>query len=137
MKNIAVKENHLYQKAYSKGKKAVGRYAVVYVMRDYRAGALMRSNPRKEYVNRLGLTVTKRIGGAVTRNRVKRILREGYRLLEKEYSVRHGNIVIIVARDAAVGAKSTDVLKELVRSFDTLGLIRNGAGDERTDEKGV
>ena len=123
MKNVAVKENHLYQKAYAKGKKAVGRYTVVYVMKDLKASLFMKANPRKQYLNRVGLTVTKKIGGAVVRNRVKRILREGYRLCEKEIRLKHGRIVIIVARDAAKDVKSGDIYNELKRHFSTLGML--------------
>ena len=123
LKNVAVKENHLYQKAYAKGKKAVGKYTVVYVMKDHKASLFMKANPRKEYLNRVGLTVTKKIGGAVVRNRVKRILREGYRLCEKEIGLKHGRIVIIVARDAAKDVKSGVIYEELKRHFTTLGMI--------------
>ena len=125
MKNIAVKENHLYHKAYQKGKKAVGRYTVLYVMKDFKASAIMRANPRKEYLNRVGLTVTKKIGGAVIRNRVKRILREAYRLSEKQLPLIHGRIVIIVAREAAAGAKTGDIYSELKRHFIETGLLKS------------
>ena len=127
LKNIAVKENHLYQKAYSKGKKAVGRYTVVYVMKDYKAELFMKANPMKQYLNRVGLTVTKKIGGAVVRNRVKRILREGYRLCEKEIGLKHGRIVIIVARDAAKEVKSSVIYGELKRHFSALGMLADSS----------
>lgn len=129
MKNVAVREDHLYRKAYAKGKKAVGKYTVVYVMKDYKAFDLKKANPQKKYLNRVGLTVTKKVGGAVQRNRVKRILREAYRLLEKEYAVKHGNIVIIVARDAAKTAKSTWVLSELYEQFKKLDCIIENANN--------
>ena len=123
VKNVAVKENHLYQKAYSKGKKAVGKYTVVYVLKDIKASLFMKAHPQKCYINRVGLTVTKRIGGAVVRNRVKRILREGYRLCDKCLGLKKGKIVIIVARDAARAAKSGDIYEELKRHFTELGMI--------------
>lgn len=41
-------------------------------------------SPNKENASRLGITVTKRIGNAVTRNRIKRIVREHFRLNQKE-----------------------------------------------------
>ena len=123
MKNVAVKENHLYQKAYAKGKKAVGRYVVIYVMKDLKASVFRRANPQKVNINRVGLTVTKKIGGAVQRNRVKRILREGYRLCEKQLPLRHGRIVIIVARDAARDAKSTAIYAEMKKHFEAIGML--------------
>lgn len=122
MKNIAVREDHLYRKAYAKGKKAVGRYTVLYVMKDRKASLLRRANPKKEFVNRLGITVTKRLGGAVMRNRAKRIIREAYRLIERDGLVKHGNIVIIVARDAARTAKSTEIEAELRRLLSKLDM---------------
>ena len=123
MKSVAVKENHLYQKAYAKGKKAVGRYTVVYVMKDQKASLFKRAHPMRLSINRVGLTVTKKMGGAVIRNRVKRILREGYRLCEKELPLRRGRIVIIVARDAASRAKSTDIYEEMQKQFASLGML--------------
>ncbi|MBQ9116484.1 MAG: ribonuclease P protein component [Clostridia bacterium] len=133
MKAVAVGENHLYQKAYAKGKKAVGRYTVVYVMKDLKASKQKRAHPMKVNINRVGLTVTKRIGGAVVRNRVKRILREGYRLCEKELPLRRGRIVIIVARDAARGAKSTQIYAEMRKQFESIGMLMSP--DEASQRK--
>ncbi len=46
--------------------------------------------------SRLGITVSKKVGNAVTRNRVRRLIKENYRLMEPE--VRTGFDVVIVAR---------------------------------------
>ena len=88
MKFKAICENHLYAKAYAKGQKQVMTTVVVYVLRDYKAGLLQKQHPQKKRINRIGLTVTKKLGSAVQRNRVKRILREGYRALEKKTPVK-------------------------------------------------
>ena len=74
MKNIASTENHLYKKAYAGGKKAGGKLTVVYVLKDKKAYVLKKANPQKEYINRIGITVSKKIGGAVQRNRAKRVV---------------------------------------------------------------
>ena len=110
MKYRAIGENHLYGKAYAKGKKCVAARVVVYVLRDYRAEALRRADPLKRPINRIGLTVTKKLGGAVVRSRVKRILREG-------------NLIVIVARSGSVTAKSTDIAKDLKYAFRKLGML--------------
>jgi ribonuclease P protein component len=123
MKLTAVKENHLYSKAYAKGKKYVGRTVVVYVMRDTHAGLLKKRNPLKIAVNRVGLTVTKKIGGAVVRNRCKRIIREAYRLTDREAGIRRGFIIIIVARDSAVTAKMQQVKADITAAMKRLELI--------------
>ena len=120
---MAISENHLYLKVYAKGDKVFCRHIAVYVLTDYRASRLARENPLKTKVNRVGITVTKKIGKAVVRTRVRRIVREAYRLVEKEFNVRHGKLVVIVARDAAVNAKSTDVKNDLVYALGKLGMI--------------
>ncbi|MBR0235358.1 MAG: ribonuclease P protein component [Clostridia bacterium] len=123
MKNMAISENHLYSKVYAKGEKVFCKHIAVYVLTDYRASRLARENPLKTKVNRVGITVTKKIGKAVVRTRVRRIVREAYRLVEKEYDVRHGKLVVLVARAAAVDAKSTDVMGDLVYALKKLGML--------------
>ncbi len=123
MKYKAISENHLYSKAYRKGKKIATKHVVIYVLPDRHAGKLKKENPNKQYINRVGLTVTKKIGGAVTRSRVKRIIREGYRLTDKKYGIKKGNLIVLVARETAVKAKSTDLEKDMVFAFKKLEMI--------------
>lgn len=121
MKNVAIKENHLYQKAYKNGKRFVGKSVAVYVLRDLAASRLRRENPEKKYVNRLGLSVSKKIGGAVVRNRAKRVIRAAYDPLRDD--LRTGFLIVISARGAIVGQKSTDVRAELATAFQKLDLF--------------
>lgn len=129
MKQLAITENHLYSKAYSRGKKYIGRNVVIYVLNDYKAEKIRRANPMKQRLNRVGLTVTKKLGGAVVRSRVKRVLREAYRLTEKEYGVRRGFLVVIVARETAVKAKMQDIRTDLVNGFTKLGMLQQPLTD--------
>ena len=122
MKNVAIKENHLYNKAYRRGKKSIGKYTAVYVLRDLRAYHVMLENPEKKYLNRLGIAVSKKLGNAVTRNRAKRVIRAAYRAIEKDLSV--GYLVVISARNDIREAKSTDVERELRAAFDRLSMYR-------------
>ena len=122
MKLFAIKENHLYSKAYTRGKKFVGRFVVVYILPDYMAKKLAKANPTKEKLNRVGITVTKKLGGAVERNRAKRVIREGYRLSNASYPIKRGFLIVIVARGGIVKAKSCDIEKDLTKAFKTLDM---------------
>ena len=122
MKFRAICENHLYQKAYSKGKRAVTSALAVYVLPDYMAKRLAKSHPQKETVNRIGLTATKALGGAVVRSRTRRILRAGLMAVEKEKTLKTGFLIVIAARRASVGLSSTDIQHQLDRAFTNLGM---------------
>jgi ribonuclease P protein component len=122
MKYTTIKEHHLYNKTFQKGKRYSGRYLSVFVLRDWAAKRLMKENPEKKYYNRVGLSVTKRVGGAVQRSRAKRILRAGYRAVEPE--LKTGFLIVISPRDGILGAKSTDVERELRKGFARLKMLR-------------
>ena len=123
MKNIAIKEHHLYNKAYRKGKSYVGKLTAVYVLKDYKAERLKKENPEKKYVNRIGLSVSKKLGGAVGRNRAKRLIRAGFDPIRGKISA--GYLIVISARTAILDKKSTDVKAELETAFRTLGLYKD------------
>ena len=122
MKLPAITENHLYSKAYARGKKFVGRFVVVYVLVDYAASKLQKANPTKEKINRVGITVTKKLGTAVVRSRAKRIIREGYRLSDMKAKIKRGFLIVIVARNNIVTAKSTDIERDLTAAFKKLAM---------------
>ena len=120
MKFPAICENHLYSKAYSKGKRAVTSALAVYVLPDYAAKRLAKAHPQKIIMNRIGLTVSTKLGGAVVRSRCRRILREGLYAIEKKKKLKRGFLIVIAARSAAVDMKSTDIEKQLDIAFTKL-----------------
>lgn len=123
MKNYAIKEHHLYNKAFRGGSRYVCKTVAVYVLRDYAAKRLMLANPEKKYLNRVGLSVGKKLGGAVVRNRAKRLLREAYRSVKVTYGLKTGYLVVLAARDEIRGKKTADVTADMVRAFRVLGVL--------------
>lgn len=83
----SLKKNKDFQLTYKKGKSYANRYLVMYVRENGTSG------------NRLGLSVSKKVGNSVVRHRVTRLLRESYRLQEEHF--RRGYDIIIIARASA------------------------------------
>ncbi len=109
-KTIPLKKNHEFARIYNKGRFFPGRYMVIYVMNN-RSGA-----------NRLGITASKKIGGSVKRNRIKRLIRENYRFYE-EY-IPDGLDIVIAVRKTEKEYGFAEIRKEMkfllkkVKAFD-------------------
>lgn len=113
MKFTAITENHLYAKAYSKGKRAVTSALALYVLPDYAAKKLAKAHPEKKTVNRIGLTTSKTLGGAVVRSRCRRLMREAMRLIMKDKPIKVGFLIVIAARHGMLRLKMDEVKKQL------------------------
>jgi ribonuclease P protein component len=74
--------------------------------------------PNGSTCSRLGFTVSTKLGHAVVRNRVRRRLREVYRLVEP--TLKPGYDIVIVARSRAIGKAWRDQQEDL------LGLLKSG-----------
>lgn len=130
MKFYAIRENHLFVKAYRGGNKAVMRDIILYVLTDRHAYLLKKQNPEKKKINRIGITATKTVGGAVVRSRVRRIIRAGYFEMLRENAVKCGYLIVIVARPSAAKAKSNEISAELTYGMKKLGMIISGTGEK-------
>lgn len=71
---------------------------------------------------RLGITAGKKVGGAVERNRAKRVLRAAFAAVEDR--IQPGFDLVLVARTATPGAKSQEVQRDLEKALGKLGLLR-------------
>lgn len=133
MKLFALNENHLFSKVYQKGKKFVGKNTVVYVLRDLKWQKYKKENPAKTALNRIGLTVGKKIGGAVQRNRCKRIMREAYRKADGEISVKKGFLIVIVARESILEASLNEVAADFCAAFRRLDMAESTVNQHKNN----
>lgn len=113
MKIKSIKENHIFRRAYNKGASAVTPTVVLYTL--------------KGKSTRLGITVNRKLGGAVQRNRAKRLIREAFRRLSaEEPQITEKKVsCIVVARTKCFlpKTKSDEVYSDLRRAFEKLKVI--------------
>ena len=108
-RTVTIKENYVFRRMYSKGRSAVTPMVVVYC----------RKNGRDH--NRLGVTVSTKLGTAVVRNRARRRLREVYRLALP--GLRPGYDVVLVARYRCLSAPWGKLTAAFARACRELGLL--------------
>ena len=110
-----MKKNYEFRRLYAKGASAAAPYLVVYARKSGRG------------TNRLGITVSTKVGKAVVRNRVRRRIREIYRLHEGE--LHRGLQLVIVARNRAAGADYRQLEHSFIRACERLSLFREGGNE--------
>jgi len=109
----SLKKNHEFKRLYNKGKSAATQCVVVYCRRNGKAE------------NRLGVTVSTKLGGAVVRNRIRRRLKEIYRLNEEKLST--GYDIVIVARMRSRFAGYREIESSVLSLFNKLNLLAREA----------
>ena len=98
-KRYRLRNNREFKKVYDGGKNFWNRNLILYRKRN------------KLQETRLGITITKKFGNAVTRNRVKRRLKEIYRM--NLYRVRDGYDIIIIPKKNVIDLSYEDLKSAL------------------------
>lgn len=98
-KVLSVKDRKVFLRLYRKGKCISTRLFAVYILKN------------RTVFTHLGITVSKKIGKATTRNKVKRRIRESFRLLLPQ--IKDGYDIVIVARQACTEVHFTVIKNEL------------------------
>ena len=98
----SLKKNRDFQTVYKYGKSAANRYLIMYIY------------PNQTERNRLGISVSKKVGNSVVRHRLARLIRESYRL----------NDIVVIARPVAKDKNYFEVESALLH----LGKVHKIAG---------
>ena len=85
----SLKKNNEFQRVYRKGTSQANRYLVMYVL----------ENHDRHMENRLGISVSKKVGNSVVRHHLTRLLRESYRLHEEMF--HSGWDIVVIVRVSA------------------------------------
>ena len=108
----SLKLNHIFQRLYHTKGVADG-YLVLYARKNRTDG------------NRVGITVSKKLGKAHIRNRTRRRIREVYRLNEEAFL--SGWDIVVVARSKAVDAEFSRLTKSYLSLAKKAGILRDNA----------
>lgn len=103
----SLKSNQDFKKVYNKGTSYANKYLVMYILEN------------SSEKNRIGISVSKKVGNSVIRHRLIRLIRESSRLNEDRFKTGHD--IVIVVRVAAKGKN----YKEINSAMLHLGKIHN------------
>ena len=112
-----LKKRWEFQRAYQKGSKYWNRYFVIYVLHTHFDKL------------RLGITVSKKVGKSVQRNRVKRLIRESFRQLRPRIKTEYD--IVVVGRTQARQLTCQEAQDGLFRLFRRASVLKNPASGVR------
>lgn len=107
---VSLKKNHVFRRLYAKGKHQATPHLALY------------AKPNGGKTSRLGVTVGTKLGKAVVRNKVRRRLKEIYRIHENRF--RPGFDLVVVARMRAVYSRYDELERSFLKAAKALNLLR-------------
>ncbi len=122
-KTESIKNNTEFKEVYQNGKSYANRFLIMYVKKN------------GFHNNRLGISVSKKVGNSVVRHRVTRLIRESYRLSEDQ--IMSGYDIVVVARISANGRSYSEIesaFMHLIR-LHKLGISYSGSRESAMNQR--
>lgn len=110
-KTLMLKKNYEFKKVLTKGEYYSGKYLDVFVKKN--------NFP----VNYIGIAVGVKITKAVKRNRIKRLIRENYRLMEKNLKTGYNMVFLWKKKVDIKNATFTNIKEDMVNIFERIGIL--------------
>ena len=110
----SLKKNDDFRTVYKNGISYANKYLVMYVLNNN-----MQKN--NQPINRLGISISKKVGNSVVRHRFCRLVRESYRLHEKVFN--SGLDIVVVARTSAKDCTYAQIESALLHLGKLHGII--------------
>ena len=109
----SLKKNDQFREVYKRGKSLANKYLVIYVLEN------------NLEINRLGISVSKKVGNSVVRHHLARLIRESYRLHEDMFN--SGLDIVVVARKSAGSISYHDMESALLHLFRLHKIIKKSS----------
>lgn len=123
MKEEKIRKNIEFRAVYKRGKSFSNQLLVLYVYKNYQNKSLN--------LNRVGISVSKKVGKSVIRSRVKRLISESYRLNRE--GLKTGHDFVFIARNAAKDKSYAEIESALKNLFKKAGLYDNEKVSDSTN----
>ncbi|CAH2215340.1 ribonuclease P protein component [Tepidibacter aestuarii] len=107
-----IKKDSDFRKVYKTGKSFANRLLVMYVVKN------------NLDINRVGFSVSKKIGKAVVRNKVKRRMRESFRLYTNENNLKVGYDFVFIARMPISESDFMSTQKSMIHLFKKANIVK-------------
>lgn len=114
-----LRKNNEFRTVYRRGKSFSTDILVLYI---YKLN--IKNKPEKE--NRVGISVSKKVGKSVIRSRVKRLIRESYRL--NGSNLKQGYDLVFIARTTSKDKSFKEIEDSMKKLFKKAGLYNNEKG---------